>query len=323
MTASSAPFAPGSVSLRCYPHLDLPAPRIVDELRLQAALAVEHGFDGVMTSEHHGGFAGYLPNPLQTAGFALDAMESGWAAPCPLLLPLRPSALVIEETAWLAARHPGRVGLGVAAGALPADFEIMGTTMDDLTPRFAAALELVTRVLGGGEAGALAGDPAVARCRDHPIPVLSAAGSATAARRAAAVGAGLVFDSLSPAARSRELVDVYRAAGGTAPCVLVRRAWIGEPPTQLTTQQVDTYRSYAPAGAAASWGTDELITAHDGGEVAVMLADAARAAGVDALNLRVHVSGVTPADARAQIERLGDDAVPAVRDALYRGPASD
>jgi hypothetical protein len=54
-----------------------------------------------------------------------------------------------------------------------------------------------------------------------------------------------------------------------------------------------------------------------------MLADAARAAGVDALNLRVHVTGVTPADARAQIERLGDDAVPAVRDALYRGPASD
>jgi alkanesulfonate monooxygenase SsuD/methylene tetrahydromethanopterin reductase-like flavin-dependent oxidoreductase (luciferase family) len=323
MPASTAPFAPGSVSLRCYPHLDLPAPRIVDELRVQAALAVEHGFDGVMTSEHHGGFAGYLPNPLQTAGFALDAMESGWAAPCPLLLPLRPTALVIEETAWLAARHPGRVGLGVAAGALPIDFEIMGTTMDDLTPRYAAALELVARVLGGGEAGALAGDPAVARCRDHPIPVLSAAGSATAARRAAAVGAGLVFDSLSPTARCRELVDVYRAAGGTGPCVLVRRAWIGEPPTQLTAQQVDTYRSYAPAGAVANWGTDELITAHDAGEVAVRLADTARAAGVDALNLRVQVPGVTPADARAQIERLGDDAVPAVRDALYRGPTSD
>ena len=93
-----------------------------------------------MTSEHHGGFAGYLPNPLQAAGFALDAMPTGWAAPCPLLLLLRPTALVIEETAWLAARHPGRVGLGVAAGALPADFEIMDTTMDDLTARYARAL---------------------------------------------------------------------------------------------------------------------------------------------------------------------------------------
>ncbi|MDQ1511181.1 MAG: hypothetical protein QOG50_3025 [Actinomycetota bacterium] len=290
---------------------------------MQAALAVEHGFDGVMTSEHHGGLAGYLPNPLQTAGFALDAMASGWAAPCPILLPLRPVALVIEETAWLAARHPGRVGLGVAAGAVPVDFEIMGTTMDGLTPRYAAALEVVARVLGGGEAGALAGDPAVARCRDHPIPVLSAAGSATAARRAAAAGVGLVFDSLSTPARCRELVDAYRAAGGTGPCVLVRRAWIGEPPTQLTTQQVDTYRSYAPPGAAANWGTDELATASEARDVATLLADAARAAGADALNVRVQVVGVTPAEARAQIEWLGDEAVPAVRDALYRGATSD
>jgi alkanesulfonate monooxygenase SsuD/methylene tetrahydromethanopterin reductase-like flavin-dependent oxidoreductase (luciferase family) len=323
MPSPSAPFAPGSVSLRCYPHLDLPAPQIVDELRTQAALAADHGFDGVMTSEHHGGFAGYLPNPLQTAGFALDAMATGWAAPCPLLLPLRPAALVIEETAWLAARHPGRVGLGVAAGALPVDFEIMDTTMDDLTARYAHALETVVRVLAGGEAGELAGDPAIARCGDHPIPVLSAAGSKTAARRAAALGAGLVFDSLSTPARCRELVDAYRAAGGTGSCVLIRRAWIGDPPEQLTAKQVDTYRGYAPEGAAANWGANELVGAHDPAEVAAGLVAAAQVAGADALNLRVHVAGITPADARAQIERLGDSAVPAIRDALYRGATSD
>ena len=80
----SAPFAPGSVSLRLYPHNDLDAVAIVDELRAQASLAVEHGFDGVMTSEHHGGFHGYLPNPLQAAGWCLEAMTGGWAAPCPL-----------------------------------------------------------------------------------------------------------------------------------------------------------------------------------------------------------------------------------------------
>src|SRR5262249_6231832 len=150
-----------------------------------------------------------------------------WAAPCPLLLPLRPTALVIEEIAWLAARHPGRVGLGVAAGALPADFEIMGTTMDDLTARFADALGEVARVLGGGDAGALAADPAVAQCRVSPIPVLSAAASATAARRAAACDVGLVFDSLSTPQRCRTLVDTYRRAGGRRTCMLVRRAWLG------------------------------------------------------------------------------------------------
>src|SRR5439155_22954328 len=102
--AMSAPFAPGSVSLRIYPHNDLAAGEIVDELCGQARLAAERGFDGVMTAEHHGGFAGYLPNPTQTAGWMLDAMPTGWAAPCPLLLPLRPPAMVAEEIAWLAAR---------------------------------------------------------------------------------------------------------------------------------------------------------------------------------------------------------------------------
>jgi hypothetical protein len=37
----------------------------------------------------------------------------------------------------------------------------------------------------------------------------------------------------------------------------------------------------------------------------------------------VHVAGIAPADARAQIKRLGDEAVPDIRDALYRGATSD
>src|SRR6185437_7649974 len=98
------PFAAGSISLRLYPHNDLPAPEIVSIMREQGRRAAECGFDGVMVSEHHGGFAGYLPNPIQACNFLLDAMASGWAAPSPLLLPLRPAALVIEELAWLAAR---------------------------------------------------------------------------------------------------------------------------------------------------------------------------------------------------------------------------
>jgi alkanesulfonate monooxygenase SsuD/methylene tetrahydromethanopterin reductase-like flavin-dependent oxidoreductase (luciferase family) len=310
--ADSAPFAPGSVSLRIYPHLDLEAPQIVGELRAQAELAVTHGFDGVMTSEHHGGFAGYLPNPLQAAGFALDAMPTGWAAPCPLLLLLRPTALVIEETAWLAARHPGRVGLGVAAGALPADFEIMDTTMDDLTARYSRALETVARVLGGADAG----DPAIACLRERPVPVLSAAGSLTAARRAARVGVGLVFDSLTTPARCRELVDAYREDGGSGPCVLIRRAWVGEPPQAQADEQLARYRSYAPRGATTHWGAAEMAAAPEGAQVAARLVDAARIAGADALNLRVHVPGVPRDAVRSQIEQLGDLVAPVVRDAM-------
>jgi alkanesulfonate monooxygenase SsuD/methylene tetrahydromethanopterin reductase-like flavin-dependent oxidoreductase (luciferase family) len=310
------PFAPGSVSVRLYPHNELPAPQIVTELRVQAALAVGHGFDGVMTSEHHGGFAGYLPNPLQVAGWCLDAMAAGWAAPCPLLLPLRPAALVAEEVAWLAARFPDRVGVGVAAGALPADFEIMGLTMEDLTDRFTSGLERLVGFLHGREPGALAGDPAVAACPQAPVPIVSAAMGFTAVRRAARLGIGLLFDSLSTPPRCRELTDAYRDAGGTGPCILIRRAWLGEPPRNQVEQQLDRYRSYTPRGAQAHWGGDELTAGADARSVAGQLADAVSVAGADALNVRVHVPGVTLDAARAQIAGLGDEVVPMVRTAL-------
>ena len=295
----SPPFAPGSVSFRCYPHDGLDAAAMVDELCAQAALAVMHGFDGVMTSEHHGGFPGYLPNPLQLAGFLLDEMPVGWAAPCPLLLLLRPAALVAEETAWLAARFPGRVGLGVAAGALPVDFALMDTTMDDLAARFAQALDTVTGALRGTAGGPLATDPAIARCATRSVPVLSAAASVTAARRAARAGAGLVFDSLVTPARARDLVDAYRAAGGDGSCVLIRRAWLGEPPQADVDRQLDVYRSYAPANASSHWGANEMAIGVSADDVAERLVGAMRTAGADALNVRVHVPGVTVEDARA------------------------
>jgi alkanesulfonate monooxygenase SsuD/methylene tetrahydromethanopterin reductase-like flavin-dependent oxidoreductase (luciferase family) len=313
---ASRPFGRASVSLRCYPHLELDAPEIVAEMRAQAALAVEHGFDGVMTSEHHNGFAGYLPNPLQLAGFLLDAMPRGWAAACPVLATLRPAALIAEETAWLAARHPERVGVGLAAGALEQDFAVMDLDMRDLTARFTAALERITALLRGETRDALSGDPAITRCRAHPVPVLSAAASATAARRAARVGAGILLDSLASVARCRELSDAYRDAGGVGSVVLVRRAWIGDPPRARFDDQVRVYRGYTPTDATATWGADELLTGTDGDALANRVARTVLDAGADACNVRIHVPGVDAHAARAQIARLGDEVVSKVREAL-------
>jgi alkanesulfonate monooxygenase SsuD/methylene tetrahydromethanopterin reductase-like flavin-dependent oxidoreductase (luciferase family) len=313
---AGAPFAPGSVSLRLYPHNDLPATGIVDELRAQAALSAEHGFDGVMTSEHHGGFHGYLPNPLQAAGWCLDAMASGWAAPCPLLLPLRPPALVAEEIAWMAARFPGRVGLGVASGALPADFEIMHAPMDGLAARFTLAFEELAGMLDGSAPRGLEDDAAIRACAEHPVPVLSAAMGFTAVRRAARLGAGLLFDSLSTPERCRDLIDAYHEAGGTGSCVLIRRAWVGEPPRERLDDQIDVYRSYSPAAAQANWGGNEVVDAPTPDWVVSGLLEAVERAGADALNLRVHVPGVGPADVREQIARLGDEVLGPVRAGL-------
>lgn len=314
----SSAFAAGSISLRLYPHLDtgLDAPAIVTELTAQAALAAGAGFDGVMTSEHHGGFAGYLPNPLQAAGWCLEEMTTGWAAPCPLLLPLRPPALVAEEVAWLAARHPGRVGLGVAAGSLPQDFDAMHVPIDDLAARFTTGFEELVGILNGHAPGVLLGDPAVARCHEHPIPVLSAAMGLTAARRAARLGAGLVFDSMSTPERCRELMDEFRAAGGAASSVLIRRAWVGTPPRGNLEAQLDVYRGYATEQAQLHWGKDELVGIDDAAAVADGLADTLARSGADALNLRVHVPGVTPTEVREQVGRLGAEVLPRLRAAI-------
>jgi alkanesulfonate monooxygenase SsuD/methylene tetrahydromethanopterin reductase-like flavin-dependent oxidoreductase (luciferase family) len=311
----SPPLSARSISLRIYPHTGLDAETVVSEMCLQALLAHEAGFDGVMTSEHHGGFAGYIPNPLQVAGWLLDAMPSGWAAPCPLLLPLRPPALVAEEVAWLAARYPGRVGLGMASGSLVDDFEIMGLTKESLTTRFAAGLALVAGALGGADPGPLAGDPAVARCRHHPVPMASAAMSMTAVRRAAGHGMGIVFDSLSAPERVRELVDAYRHAGGDRACILIRRVWVGTAPTDEMVKQVDVYRGYADIGAQAHWKADELVAGESARAVADGLLDVMARAGADACNLRVHAPGIGPGPVRTQIGALAE-VVALVRDRL-------
>ena len=120
--------------------------------------------------------------------------------------------------------------------------------MDDLTGAVHRRIEPKSRACSA--AAMPAHSPAIPRsrvCASHPIPVLSAAGQHhRGAARGRDHGVGLVFDSLTTPARCRELVDAYRAVGGTAPCVLIRRAWVGEPPAQQTAQQLDPYRSYAP-----------------------------------------------------------------------------
>ncbi len=144
----AAPFAKGSVSAAALPPQRAWTPAaVVDEFCTQAALGLDGGFDGVMTSEHHGGWPGYFPGPLQMTGFILAATDRGWAAPCPLLLPLRPTVLVAEEVAWLDAHYPGRVGIGVGAGAVPLDFEAVGVPLEEAVPRFKAELPRLVDML--------------------------------------------------------------------------------------------------------------------------------------------------------------------------------
>jgi alkanesulfonate monooxygenase SsuD/methylene tetrahydromethanopterin reductase-like flavin-dependent oxidoreductase (luciferase family) len=313
---TSPVFADGSISLRLYPHNELPVTAIVDQLCEQASLGVESGFDGVMTSEHHGGFAGYLPNPLQVTGFQLAAMSSGWAAACPVLLPLRPVTLLAEEVAWLDARFPGRVGIGVAPGALALDFEAMGVDQSDAMPLFRAGLPKLVDMLAGRDLGVVEGDRALSACVDSPIPVISTAMSPPAVRRAAAAGAGVLYDGGTVLTRQRELSDAYVEAGGTGPRILIRRVWLGAPPSEAFTAQFDVYRSYTSDAALEHWRNDGWICTHDPEALARELADSLDQSAATCLNLRLHAPGIAAETIRDQIALLGRDVLPLLREML-------
>jgi alkanesulfonate monooxygenase SsuD/methylene tetrahydromethanopterin reductase-like flavin-dependent oxidoreductase (luciferase family) len=307
----SVPFEPGSVSIRLYPHNELPADAIVSELCAQAGLALGCGFDGVMTSEHHGGFAGYMAQPLQMASFVLAEHATGWAAAAPLLLPLRSTALVAEEVAWLRARHGGRVGLGVAAGALPLDFEAAGVSQADSVERFKSELPRLVAMLRGEDLGELDGDPALRACRRAPVPVLSAAVSVAAAVRAARCGAGILMEGMSTPLRLARLTQAFYEAGGTGSKVLIRRVWLGRVPAGLVDSQRAVYESYA--AHANSFGEDQTIACDEPQEMAERLAAIMREVGADALNLRVQLPGMSPEQVREQIAQIGSTVVPSLK----------
>jgi len=315
---ASAPFAPGSVSIRLYPHNELPADAIVTELCAQAGLALRNGFDGVMTSEHHGGFAGYMAQPLQMASFVLEEHATGWAAAAPLLLPLRSTALVAEEVAWLQARHGGRVGLGVAAGVLPQDFAAAGVIQEDAVDRFKSELPRLVAMLRGEDLGELEGDPALLACRQAPVRVLSAAVSVAAAVRAARCGAGLLMEGMSTPARLARLTRAFDESGGTLSKVLIRRVWLGRPRSGLIDSQRAVYESYAPD--ASSFGEDQTIASDHPDELAERLAATATEVGADALNLRVQLPGMSPEQVREQIAQIGSSVAASLKE-LWPPPA--
>jgi len=304
--------------MRVYPH-DLPARQQVAEAQLQARLAVEAGFDGVMLAEHHCGFPGYFPNPHQIGAFLLAAMPHGWMAPAPMLLPMLPYGMFAEYVAWLNAAYPGRVGAGFASGAFPADFAIVGVPPDEIRQRFRDALPKVVAALSGHDTTELAGDRALQACKTEPVPVVVAAQSLPGVRRAAGLGTGILYDSLQTSERLRELSDAYDAAGGGAAKILIRRVWIGEPPAENAAAQMQAFRSVTTDSVAKGWGdADQLVHGRNGIEAAERLAEVLRQSRSNAVNIRVYLKGVTPEQVHTQIDRYGAEFLPHFR-SIWRG----
>jgi alkanesulfonate monooxygenase SsuD/methylene tetrahydromethanopterin reductase-like flavin-dependent oxidoreductase (luciferase family) len=220
---------------------------------------------------------------------------------------------VAEDLAWLAARHPGRVGAGFAVGGLDRDFELADLAWKERHIRFRAALPRVVDALSGREEGGACADPAIAALAKQPMSLVIAAQGERAVALGAQLGVGLIFDSLQPPESIGRLVKRYRAEGGRGPCILIRRVWLGPPPEGEVSTQVAFYRSYASAKAQSTWGAEELVTASEPQALADRLAETAEAARATALNLRFHAQGVEARAVRAQIEAVGREVLPRLR----------
>ena len=88
--------------------------------------------------------------------------------------------------------------------------------------------------------------------------------------------------------------------------VLIRRVWLGDPPGRPSTARPTSTASYTSAAAQQHWRDNGFLCRDDAGELAADLSAAVEAAGATCLNLRVHVPGVSPEMARAQITALGE-----------------
>jgi alkanesulfonate monooxygenase SsuD/methylene tetrahydromethanopterin reductase-like flavin-dependent oxidoreductase (luciferase family) len=310
------PLAPGSIFTVLNTQHELGPVESLVELRRQARRAIELGFDGVALSEHHAGFAGYLPNPLQIAGFLLGDMPRGWAGALPLVLPLRSLAGLVEEIGWLHAAYPGRVVVGCAAGYTLADFEAFGVPFEERFGRFRAMFaQLAAALAGEAEASVLRQDPAV-RAAAGRVPLVICSRGPQLVRLAGRLGAGVLPTQLSEQGY-RDLFAEYAAGGGAGPRIVQRWVFLGDPPVAEIEKLNRGYQDVP--GDHKWWDSNSAIVPlsdHDPVHLADQLAAWMRASGGTVLSIRFHFGSLRGEIVSEQLERFGREVLPLLRERL-------
>ncbi|MGB0763497.1 MAG: hypothetical protein ACPGO0_06085, partial [Acidimicrobiales bacterium] len=101
---------------------------------------------------------------------------------------------------------------------------------------------------------------------------------------------------------------------------LIRRVWIGSPPTSQIQAQMEHYHSYASDRAKANWiQGDSTVFGQNGAEAAERLSGIVHDSGCDTVNIRVHVAGLKADQVIEQLGRHKDDLVPVLKSDLKRG----
>jgi alkanesulfonate monooxygenase SsuD/methylene tetrahydromethanopterin reductase-like flavin-dependent oxidoreductase (luciferase family) len=312
--AVRGPFAAQSISLGLS-AVGETGSEVISRLVQDGQAAFDAGFDGVTISEHHAGFPGYVPLPMQLAGVVRERTNGGWACAGPAVIPLRNPALVAEQLAWAAAAHPGQVGAGFVPGYQEKDFTALGYDFEARHRMHWQNLERLMLELGRGDGAALAQDQAIRALTPGEVSIVTGAAGPIAVRRAARLGIGILVPSLRPADEVRELIDRFRDEGGTGEAVLIRRVHVGG---AATGSQVNMERWRGRATENAGWLSlsDDAVSAGDAGHVAELLASQLERSGATAVNVRIEAYADAPEQVGEQIDIVGREVLPAVRAAL-------
>lgn len=116
----------GLWGMRSNVYCPSPPSRLYSELRSDAQLAEELGFDSLWLSEHHGWYDGWCPQPLVAASAALAATTKLRVGTAMYLLPQRAIATTLRDLESLLTLHGPRLELGVGLGYRDEEYLAVG-----------------------------------------------------------------------------------------------------------------------------------------------------------------------------------------------------
>ncbi|MDG1989028.1 MAG: LLM class flavin-dependent oxidoreductase [Acidimicrobiales bacterium] len=298
------------------------------EMLEMCRFADEHGFAGVVLSEHHGSEDGFMSAPLVVAAGVLGATRNLFCSVSALLLPLHEPLRVAEDIAAIDLMAPGRINVVAGVGYRDEEFAMFDR---DRTRRGRATDEGLATMLKAwkGEPFEVDGRTAwvTPRPASDPHALLAVGGSVEAsARRAARHHLPFV-----PAVYDRELEAAYlaesaRVGHGTPFCmmpsgpglVLVTRdpeaLWerIGE----NLLYDARAYASWQKSDQRTSWQVDatDLETLRTGGQHAILTpekcVDLIRRTG--AAISHPLCGGIDPAIGWESLQLMADEVLPAL-----------
>jgi probable F420-dependent oxidoreductase len=210
----------------------IPAGQLVEVARLAERL----GFDGITLPDHvvypigsdtaypySRSDTGRAPwdetcewlDPLVSASAVLASTQSLTVLTGIFVLPMRDPLLVAKGASTLGALFPGRFILGVGAGWLREEFEMLGYDFDTRGPRSDEAIEVLRKCLAGGRCshdGRFFSFPEITMepTPDPPVPIYVGGDSRPALRRAAKLADG-ILPPLSSQPRTADLLGTVSA----------------------------------------------------------------------------------------------------------------